>query len=168
MVPVEECPYHVLKDHTSGSVSRVDDSRMKRMTGWSLLRRTEVWVQGTVYLAILMRLSIPRRSWWLLQGSVCFLSSVTNPMCNATLMPKLDRPGFIVTPTRRIERLSEMDDEELFALWSVAVKAVRYLQLSGWNFCTLPVFVLIFKLQFCAEFCVMSVYYLLLSSSVNS
>lgn len=92
----------------------------------------------------------------------------THPMCNATLMPKLDRPGFIATPTRHIERLSEMDDEELFALWSVAVKAVRYLQLSGWNFCTLPVFVLIFKLQFCAEFCVISIYYLFLSSSVNS
>lgn len=133
---------------TSGSVSSVDDSRMKRTTGWSLLRRTEVWVQGTVYLAILMRLSIPRRSWWLLQGSVCFLSSVTNPPYVQCHFDAKARPGFIVTPTRHIERLSQMDDEELFALWSVAVKAVRYLQLSGWNFCTLPVFVLIFKLQF--------------------
>ena len=78
------------------------------------------------------------------------------------------RPGFIVTPMRHIERLSEMDNEELFALWSVAVKAVRYSQLSVWNFCTLPVLVLNFQLQFCAEFCVISIYDLFLSSSFNS
>jgi hypothetical protein len=61
-----------------------------------------------------------------------------------------------------------MDNEELFALWSVAVKAVRYSQLSVWNFCTLPVFVLIFELQFCVEFCVISMYDLFLSSYLST
>lgn len=35
------------------------------------------------------------------------------------------RPGFIVTPKRHVERLSEMDDKEVYALWTVAARALR-------------------------------------------
>ena len=35
------------------------------------------------------------------------------------------RPGYIVTPKRHVERLSEMDDEEVYAMWAVAVRALR-------------------------------------------
>lgn len=35
------------------------------------------------------------------------------------------RPGFIVTPKRHVDRLSEMDDEEVYALWTVAVRTLR-------------------------------------------
>lgn len=35
------------------------------------------------------------------------------------------RPGFVVTPVRHVERMSDLEDDELFALWSAAVKALR-------------------------------------------
>lgn len=36
------------------------------------------------------------------------------------------RPGFIVTPKRHVDRLSELDDEEVYAMWTVAVRALRW------------------------------------------
>ncbi|MCO5613449.1 hypothetical protein L7F22_067725 [Adiantum nelumboides] len=35
------------------------------------------------------------------------------------------RPGFIVTPLRHVERMSDLENDELYALWSAAVKALR-------------------------------------------
>lgn len=35
------------------------------------------------------------------------------------------RPGFIVTPLQHVERMSDLEDDQLFALWSTAVKALR-------------------------------------------
>lgn len=35
------------------------------------------------------------------------------------------RPGFIITPLRHVERMSCLEDDELYALWSAAVKALR-------------------------------------------
>ncbi|KAI5060719.1 hypothetical protein GOP47_0025139 [Adiantum capillus-veneris] len=35
------------------------------------------------------------------------------------------RCGFIITPTRHVDRMSELDDEELFGLWSLAVRVLR-------------------------------------------
>jgi len=35
------------------------------------------------------------------------------------------RPGFIVTPLRHVDRMSELDDEEMYYLWWVGVRALR-------------------------------------------
>lgn len=35
------------------------------------------------------------------------------------------RPGFIVTPLRHVDRMSELDDEEMYYLWLVGVRALR-------------------------------------------
>nr|ADE76392.1 unknown [Picea sitchensis] len=35
------------------------------------------------------------------------------------------RPGFIVTPLRHVDRMSELDDEEMYYLWWVGVQALR-------------------------------------------
>ncbi|KAH7443942.1 hypothetical protein KP509_02G057200 [Ceratopteris richardii] len=35
------------------------------------------------------------------------------------------RPGFIITPLRHVERMTDLDDGELFSLWNTAAKALR-------------------------------------------
>eukprot|EP00250_Pteridium_aquilinum_P014567 c22065_g1_i1 orf=98-1078(+) len=37
------------------------------------------------------------------------------------------RSGFSVTPVRHVERMSDLDDNELYAMWSVAVRTVRHI-----------------------------------------
>lgn len=40
------------------------------------------------------------------------------------------RSGFVITPVRHVERMSDLNNEELFALWSVAVRALRHAKFS--------------------------------------
>ncbi|KAH7351935.1 hypothetical protein KP509_19G021200 [Ceratopteris richardii] len=35
------------------------------------------------------------------------------------------RCGFVITPIRHVDRMSELDDEELYGLWSLAVQVLR-------------------------------------------
>ncbi|GLJ11838.1 hypothetical protein SUGI_0178270 [Cryptomeria japonica] len=46
------------------------------------------------------------------------------------------RPGFIVTPVRHVQKLGDLDDQELFALWSVGVRALKS---EGLNFTSMIV-----------------------------
>ncbi|CAM6129242.1 unnamed protein product [Calypogeia fissa] len=43
------------------------------------------------------------------------------------------RSGFIITPVRHVERMSQLGDDELFALWSTAVRALRQESLPFMN-----------------------------------
>lgn len=43
------------------------------------------------------------------------------------------RPGFIVTPLRHVERMSDLEDNELYALWRASVKALRSEGLSSFR-----------------------------------
>lgn len=48
------------------------------------------------------------------------------------MMCRLDakgRSGFVVTPVRHVMAMSDLEDDELFALWSVAVNALRHANL---------------------------------------
>lgn len=50
--------------------------------------------------------------------------------CRPYAICRLDakgRSGFSIMPVRHVERMSELDDDELYAMWSVAVRMVRHI-----------------------------------------
>ena len=58
-------------------------------------------------------------------GNACWLNSAkTSSMYSAPSMPKA-RAGFIVTPVRHVETMGHLEDEELYCLWRVGVRALR-------------------------------------------
>ncbi|MCO5555442.1 hypothetical protein L7F22_008987 [Adiantum nelumboides] len=55
----------------------------------------------------------------------CVLEEFSNQPHAVCRLDAKGRCGFIITPIRHVDRLSELDDEELFGLWSLAVKVLR-------------------------------------------
>ncbi|MCO5591140.1 hypothetical protein L7F22_045121 [Adiantum nelumboides] len=55
----------------------------------------------------------------------CVLEEFSNHPQAVCRLDAKGRCGFIITPIRHVDRMSELDDEELFGLWSLAVRVLR-------------------------------------------
>lgn len=55
----------------------------------------------------------------------CVLEEFSNHPYAVVRLDAKGRCGFIITPIRHVDRMSELDDEELFGLWSLAGKVLQ-------------------------------------------
>lgn len=60
-----------------------------------------------------------------IEAGVCVLEEFSNDPYAVCRLDAKGRCGFIITPIRHVDRMSELDDDELFGLWSLAVRALQ-------------------------------------------